>query len=144
MRSARRTALVPYTPLQMFRLVDEAEHYPEFLPWCSGSTIHHREPTFVDATLELRRGGIRRRFRTRNTQVPGEYIHIELADGPFRSLEGHWTFTPIGDEGCKVEFEIQFEFESRVLDSLLGPFFEDTLNTIVDAFARRAAEVYGS
>ena len=143
MRHAKRTALVPHTPMQMFRLVDEAEHYPEFLPWCSGAVIHHREPTFVDASLELRRGGIRKTFRTQNTQVPGEYIHLELKDGPFRMLEGDWTFTPVGDAGCRVELDIRFEFESRVLDALLGRFFEDTLNTMVDAFTRRAAQVYG-
>ncbi len=143
MRSAKRSALVPYTPMQMWTLVDEAEHYPEFLPWCSAATVHHREPTLVEGTLELRRGGIRRSFRTRNTQVPGEYIDIELVDGPFRSLEGRWAFAPVGDAGSRIEFEIHFEFESRVLDSLLGPFFEDTLNSIVDAFTRRADEVYG-
>ena len=143
MRSARRTALVPFTPMQMFRLVDEAEYYPDFLPWCSGAKIHRREPTFVDATLELRRGGIRKSFRTENTQTPGEHIHIVLKDGPFKSLEGDWTFTPVGDSGCRVELDIRFEFESKMLDALLGRFFEDTLNTLVDAFTRRAAQVYG-
>ncbi len=143
MRRAKRNALVPFTPGQMFRLVDEAEHYPEFLPWCSAATVHYRDETSVEATLEMRRAGLRKSFRTRNTQVFGEYIRIELADGPFRVLEGHWTFTAIGDVGCRVELDIRFEFESAMLDRLLGHFFEDTLNSLVDAFTERAGVVYG-
>ncbi len=148
MRHAKRSVLVPYSAEQMFRLVDEAEHYPEFLPWCASAVVHKREPTFVDATLEMRRGGIRRSFRTNNTQEPGKFIHIRLKDGPFKVLEGDWTFTPVGDEGeaggCRVELDMRFELESKVLDGLLGRFFEDTLNSLVDAFTRRAGEVYGA
>ncbi len=143
MRRAKRNALVPYTPAQMFRLVDEAEHYPDFLPWCSSAVVHYRDATSVEATLEMRRAGLRKSFRTRNTQLFAEFIRIELADGPFRTLEGDWTFAPVGDIGCRVELDIQFEFESAMLDRLLGHFFEETLNSLVDAFTRRAADVYG-
>jgi ribosome-associated toxin RatA of RatAB toxin-antitoxin module len=143
MRRAKRSALVPYSPAQMFRLVDAAEHYPDFLPWCSRSTVHYRDDTSVEATLEMRRAGLRKSFRTRNTQSYGEYIQIELAEGPFRLLQGNWTFTAIGDSGCRVELEMRFEFESAMLDRMLGHFFEDTLNSLVDAFTRRAAVVYG-
>lgn len=143
MRRAKRNALVPYTPGQMFTLVDRAEDYPEFLPWCSSATVHHRDETSVDATLEMRRAGLSKSFRTRNTQVFAEHIRIELADGPFQTLEGDWTFTPVGETGCRVELDIRFEFESAMLDRLLGHFFEDTLNSLVDAFTRRAEDVYG-
>ena len=143
MRRATRNALVPYTPAQMFRLVDEAEHYPDFLPWCSSAVVHYRDATSVEATLEMRRAGLRKSFRTRNTQVFAEFIRIELADGPFRTLEGDWTFSPIGELGCRVELDISFEFESAMLDRLLGHFFEETLNSLVDAFTRRAQDVYG-
>jgi ribosome-associated toxin RatA of RatAB toxin-antitoxin module len=143
MRRAKRSALVPYTPAQMFKLVDRAEHYPDFLPWCSRATVHYRDETSVEATLEMQRAGLRKAFRTRNTQAYGEYIRIELAEGPFRMLEGDWTFTAIGDSGCRVELEMRFEFESALLDRMLGHFFEDTLNSLVDAFTQRAAVVYG-
>jgi len=143
MRRAKRSALVPYTAAQMFKLVDEAEHYPDFLPWCSGSEVHYRDATSVEATLEIRRAGIQRSFRTQNSQVHPEYIRIELADGPFSLLEGLWTFTSIGDSGCRVELDMRFEFESVMLDKLLGRFFEDTLNSLVDAFTARARVVYG-
>jgi ribosome-associated toxin RatA of RatAB toxin-antitoxin module len=143
MRRAKRSALVPYTPAQMFKLVDRAEDYPDFLPWCSRATVHYRDETSVEATLEMQRAGLRKAFRTRNTQSSGEYIRIELADGPFRMLEGDWTFTAIGDAGCRVELEMRFEFESALLDRMLGHFFEDTLNSLVDAFTQRAAVVYG-
>ena len=144
MRRAKRSALVPYSPVQMFRLVDEAEYYPDFLPWCSRTVVHHRDETSVEATLEIRRGGIRQSFRTRNTQASGEFIRISLAEGPFRVLEGEWTFVGVGDVGCRVELDIQFEFQSSMLDQLLGRFFEDTLNSLVDAFTRRAQVIYGS
>jgi len=143
MRRAKRSALVPYTAAQMFKLVDEAEHYPDFLPWCSASEVHYRDATSVDATLEIRRAGIQRSFRTRNSQVHPEYIRIGLAEGPFSLLEGVWTFTSIGDSGCRVELDMRFEFESVMLDKLLGRFFEDTLNSLVDAFTARARVVYG-
>ena len=143
MRRAKRSALVPYTAAQMFKLVDEAEHYPDFLPWCSGSEVHYRDATSVNATLEIRRAGVQRSFRTQNSQVHPEYIRIQLAEGPFSLLEGIWTFTSIGNAGCRVELDMRFEFESVMLDKLLGRFFEDTLNSLVDAFTARARVVYG-
>ena len=143
MRSAKRSALVPHTPPEMFRLVDEVERYPEFLPWCRSTTLHCRDETRTEASIEVQRGGIRKTFSTRNVNVLGESIHLELLDGPFRELSGDWTFEAVGDRGCRVSLDMRFEFESRVLDVLLGRFFEDTLNSLVDAFTTRAAAVYG-
>ncbi|MEO1245576.1 MAG: type II toxin-antitoxin system RatA family toxin [Pseudomonadota bacterium] len=142
-RRAKRSALVAYTRGQMYRLVDDVERYPEFLPWCRRAVVHHRDAHGVEATLELQRGGLSRAFTTRNTQSEPEFIRIELAEGPFRALKGEWTFTALGETGCKVELDIRFEFASRILDALLGPFFEETLNSLVEAFTVRAASVYG-
>ena len=127
----------------MFALVDAVEQYPEFLPWCTDTVVHFRDETTVEATLELRRGGLRQRFRTRNESDPGKYMTIRLVGGPFRHLEGGWTFTPLGDGGSKVALELDFELSSRALDLVLGRFLEETCNSLVDAFTERARAIYG-
>jgi ribosome-associated toxin RatA of RatAB toxin-antitoxin module len=142
-REVNRSALVPYSAAQMFALVDDVESYPDFLPWCHSAEVHLREPGVVEATLELRRAEIRKKFRTRNTTVDASSIDMTLVDGPFRHLEGRWTFTQLADAGSKVELNLAFEFVSSVIDVVLGRFFEETCNSLVEAFTRRAAEKYG-
>jgi len=144
MRSVSRSALVPHSAARMFALVDDVEAYPEFLPWCSDAEVLERSDTHVVARIEMRRAGLTKSFTTRNTLVAGESIDIELLGGPFRELSGGWRFKSLGEEGCKVTLELQFEFESRIVDSVFGAFFEDTCNSLVDAFTRRAAEIYGA
>ena len=126
----------------MFALVDAVEQYPEFLPWCTDTVVHFRDENAVEATLELRRGGLRQQFRTRNESDPGKCMNIRLVGGPFRHLEGSWTFTPLGESGSKVVLELDFELSSRALDVLLGRFLEEACNSLVDAFTERAREVY--
>ena len=143
MRTVDRSAFVPYQADEMFRLVDDVDAYAEFLPWCSRSQVLSRTDTVVEATLELRQGALRKAFTTRNTLDPGRAINIELVGGPFRELRGGWHFKALDEAGCKVTLALQFEFASRILDSVFGAFFEDTCNSLVDAFTRRAADVYG-
>ena len=143
MRKVSRSALVTYSPEQMFALVDDVEAYPEFLPWCVNTVVHHREERIVEATLELRRGSISKQFRTRNISDPGRSMDIALVGGAFRHLAGGWTFSPLGDLGCKVTLELEFEFSSRVIDKLFGTYFEDSCNSLVDAFTQRAHSKYG-
>ena len=97
----------------------------------------------VEATLELHRGGLRKRFRTRNPMQPDARMDLSLVGGPFRHLSGGWTFTPLGEAGSKVALDLEFEFDSRALDLVVGAFFEDACNKLVDAFTQRAAQVYG-
>lgn len=144
MRTVRRSALVPYSAAQMFALVDDVEAYPQFLPWCKSAEVHAREGVMLEATIELQRGDISKKIRTRNRNEPGESIAITLVEGPFRHLEGHWSFTQLADAGCKAELDISFEFASSVIDALLGRFFEETCNSLVGAFTRRANDIYGS
>ena len=127
----------------MYALVADVESYPDFLPWCSDVEVHLREGNTVEATLELHRGGLRKRFRTRNRMQPESSMDLSLVGGPFRHLAGGWTFTPLGDEGSKVALDLEFEFDSRALDLMVGAFFEDACNSLVDAFTRRADQVYG-
>ena len=144
MRSVDRSAYVPYLADEMFSLVDDVDAYAEFLPWCTRSEVLSRTENEVEATLELSKGAIRKAFTTRNTLDPGHAINIELVGGPFRELCGGWQFKALDNAGCKVTLALQFEFESRILDSVFGGFFEEIGNSLVDAFTRRAADVYGN
>lgn len=142
MHSVRRSALVLHSAEQMFGLVDDIESYPEFLPWCSDAHIEHEKGDVIDASLELHKGGLRKRFKTRNTRHFPYAIELELLGGPFRYLSGGWHFDDLGRQGSKVSLELDFEFESTLLDMLLGSFFEETCNKLVDAFTQRARVVY--
>ena len=143
MRIVDRSALVPYSAEDMYALVEDVDAYPEFLPWCKDVEVHYREGNVVEATLELHRGKISRRFRTRNTMQPSESMRLELVSGPFRHLAGGWRFQQLGDTGSKVSLHMEFEFNSRTLDSMIGRFFEGICNSLVDAFTQRANRIYG-
>jgi len=144
MRRVNRSALVPYSASQMYDLVKDVEKYPEFLPWCHDAEVHIRSDGFIEASLEIRRRGIHKRFRTRNALRENEALGIELVGGPFRKLSGGWTFRQLGEAGCKVTLELEFEFESRAMEMVFGRFFENTCNSLVDSFTQRAAVSYGS
>ena len=122
----------------MFRLVDEAEHYPAFLPWCSAAEIHERTPELTRATLEIDYKGLRSRITTLNRNVPFESIDLELVEGPFERFLGHWRFAALGAEGCRVEFTLEYAFSSGSLESLLAPVFGYVTETLVDHFVKRA------
>jgi ribosome-associated toxin RatA of RatAB toxin-antitoxin module len=143
MRKICRSALVPFTADKMYALVDDIEAYPEFLRWCRGAEVHQRGESIVEATLDLQRAAIKKSFRTRNTVVPGQSIELQLVGGPFSHFRGGWQFLPLGESGCKVTFELEFEFSNPVSDRLFAALVEDTSNTLVDAFIERAVAVYG-
>ncbi len=144
MHKVSRNALVLYSAAEMFALVDDVESYPEFLPWCRETVVHYRDDEIVEATLEMHRGALSRHFRTRNTSIVGEKMDIALVSGPFRHLAGGWRFMQLGEAGCKVSLEMEFEFSNRVIEKVFGAFFEETCNSLVDAFTRRAEVVYGT
>jgi ribosome-associated toxin RatA of RatAB toxin-antitoxin module len=127
----------------MFALVEDVEAYPDFLPWCIGSTLHSKSKESIEASLELQRGGIRKSFRTRNGLNPGREMSIALVGGPFSHLAGDWKFEQLGDDGSKVSLVLEFEFENRVTDVLFGRYFEDTCNSLIDSFIARANKIYG-
>lgn len=143
MRKVKRSALVPHSAQEMFELVDDVEAYPEFLPWCNDAQVRSRSDETVVATLELHRGSVSKHFTTRNTRRPYAAIDLELIDGPFRHLGGGWRFRDLSEDGSEVSLELEFEFDSRVVDMIFGRYFEDTLKALVDAFTRRAGAVYG-
>ncbi len=142
MRKIQRSALVRHSAAEMFSLVDDVDSYPQFLPWCSSATVHSRLENVLEATLELQRAELSKTFRTRNTSSGREVIDMQLVDGPFSHLEGRWTFKQLGESGSKVSLDLEFEFSNSVVDVLFGPFFEDTCNSLVDAFTQRADSVF--
>ena len=152
MREVLRSALVPHSPAQMYALVNDVRRYPEFLAWCWATEVHEETAESLHATVALERAGVRIALATRNTMRPGECIEMVLADGPLRLFEGSWLFVPIRApgtggtpgalRGCRVELNVRFEFRSAALGLVLGPLFESTWNSLVDAFVHRAREVY--
>ena len=142
MHNVNRSALVPYSAAQMYTLVKDVEAYPSFLPWCNDAELHINEPDYIEASLELHRHGVSKRFRTRNALRENESLGIALVDGPFRRLSGGWLFQSLGEDGSKVSLELEFAFESRTLEIIFGRFFEKTCNSLVDSFTERAASIY--
>jgi ribosome-associated toxin RatA of RatAB toxin-antitoxin module len=143
MRKVHKNALVPYSAADMYALVNDVARYPEFLPWCRGSKVLESSPTEMRAKLDLVKGRFSKSFTTRNYLTPGSAITMTLENGPFNHLEGRWKFTDLGKEGSKVELDMEFEFESGLLDLIAGPMFHDICNSLVDAFIHRAAELHG-
>ena len=143
MREVRRSALLPYAPDAVYGLVADVERYPEFLPWCTTAKVLAREGDAVTVSLGLASGLARASFTTRNRHEPGRSVTMSLVDGPFDELEGRWDFTPIGDAGTRVDLQVRFSTQGVIGALALGPAFEGVCNHLVDAFARRARQVFG-
>lgn len=142
MTTIKRSALVTFTARQMFELVNSIEDYPRFMPWCHSSEIIHQTETEIEASLEIAWSGIHKKFTTRNCLYPYERIDIVLVHGPFRHLEGRWSFISYGTDGCKVNLDLEFELAGNMFDVIFQPVFNHIANSLVDAFCRRAAEIY--
>ena len=143
MLSVKTSMLVAHSVAEMFALVDEVERYPEYLPWCGGSAILETHDGGKTARIDIAFHGVRAHFTTRNATRPPESIVITLKDGPFRHLQGEWRFIPLAPDGCKIEFELAYEFSTHVLEKAVGPVFGHIANSFIDAFVRRADQCYG-
>ena len=135
---------MPHSALAMYRLVEDIESYPGFLPWCAQAEVHERGPSHTRATLTAGLHGVRQSFTTRNENRPGESIDMRLEQGPFRAFSAAWRFRPLGPQSCEIAFTLEYELASRMLARLLEPLFDRIADTMVDAFSRRAAEVPAS
>jgi ribosome-associated toxin RatA of RatAB toxin-antitoxin module len=138
-----KSVLIARTPQQMFDLVDRVEDYPKFLPWCGGTELLARTETVTAARLHINYHGIKAQFATENPKEAPHWMNIQLREGPFRKLDGSWRFTALGDAGCKVEFRLNYEFSSTLLEKALGPVFSHIAATFVESFVKRAQQVYG-
>jgi ribosome-associated toxin RatA of RatAB toxin-antitoxin module len=142
MPTVHRTTIVPYTSEQMFQLVNDIEHYPEFLPWCASTTVHFRRENEIQATLNISKGIVHRSFTTINHLTANKKVQMTLVDGPFKHLQGYWTFMPQEGGLTQIDFYIEFEFNNRLLDMGFAPVFAHITQTMVTAFTNRAKEVY--
>jgi ribosome-associated toxin RatA of RatAB toxin-antitoxin module len=140
----RRSALVTFSPEQMFDLVVDVERYPQFLPWVTSAELHEKSDRDLLASMEMQRAGVSERFTTRNTFERPAMMTLRLVRGPFRLLEGRWSFTRIGDAGTRIELEMRFEFANPVVSLLFGKAFEQSCNSLIDAFIVRARQLHGS
>ena len=143
MASVEKTVLIEHSAAQMFELVDRCEDYPAFLPWCSRGELKQRDAQKTVATLHINYHAVKSSFTTENDKTFPTLMIIRLLDGPFRKLEGSWAFKPLGETACKIEFRLRYEFSSKLFEKVIGPVFNHIANTFVDAFVRRAAQVYG-
>ncbi len=138
-----RSALVPFSASEMFKLVDDIESYADFLPWCKSTTIIGRadDNSEVTGSIEIAKAGINKKFTTRNINTENQ-IEMNLVDGPFKHLHGYWRFTPLDDHACKISLDIEFDFSNKLLSMTLGPVFSQICNSLVNAYVSRANEVY--
>lgn len=143
MQEVERSALVTFSPAQMFALVNDVASYPQFLPWCAGARVEEISATERLAALSVAKGPVRMQFTTRNSLRPDSQILMQLEEGPFSRLQGQWNFDPVGERGSRVLFGVEFEFKSRLMSAALSPVFQSVCNSIVDAFVQRAQRIYG-
>ncbi len=145
MRQVRRSALVAVTPERMFELINEVERYPELVAGCEAAEVLSRTPAEIRARLTISRGPLRTAFTTRNSLTPNRQVRMELIEGPFRSLLGLWTLTPVTEPGtdlvvgCRVSLGLDFETKGGLAGFALGPLIEQTASSLVDAFVARAS-----
>jgi ribosome-associated toxin RatA of RatAB toxin-antitoxin module len=143
MAVVHKSVLVGYSAAQMFTLVDKVEDYPKFLPWCGGVKVISRDNEKLVATLTINYHGIKQSFTTQNINTPSSEMKMRLVDGPFKTLDGTWTFKSLREDACKVEFDLRYEFSNRLLEQIIGPVFAVIANSFVDSFCKRADSVYG-
>ena len=134
--------LVTYRPEQLFDLVADVGRYPEFLPWCVGARVRSHTDTELVADLTIGFGPFRESFTSRVTLDRPHNIKVSYENGPFRYLNNQWGFKP-HPPGCRVDFFVDFEFRSRLLQAAIGVVFNEAVRRMVNAFLKRARDVYG-
>ena len=147
MKTVNKSVLIWYSPEEMYALVTAVADYPLFLPWCDHTKVLSTDEAGMTAEIGISFGGIRQSFTTHNAHVDDKQVVINLVDGPFSKLEGEWNFVPLGDgtqRACRVEFTLNYGFANATLAKLVGPVFDKIAGSMVDAFVKRAEQVYGA
>jgi ribosome-associated toxin RatA of RatAB toxin-antitoxin module len=143
MAVVHKSILLGYSAEQMFALVERVEDYPKFLPWCGGVKVLDRSDDKLIATIAINYHGLKQSFTTENINKRPSSMKMSLVEGPFKHLDGLWTFKPLREDACKIEFDLHYEFSSRILEGLIGPVFNMIANSFVDSFSKQADAVYG-
>ncbi len=139
----RRSAVVPYSAEEMYRLVADIGSYPKFLPWCGGTRLLKQEEDVVEAAITIAYHGVQKTFTTRNLLQKNKMMEMQLVEGPFRHLHGYWRFTALEERACKIELDLEFEVANPLVATVLNPVFSGIVSQLVDAFHRRAVELHG-
>jgi ribosome-associated toxin RatA of RatAB toxin-antitoxin module len=137
-----RSALVAYSAMDMYQLVADVPAYPQFLSWCTATMVHEQDSVMQKASLTVVVAGIRQHFTTMNALRSGERVEMRLLEGPFRSLQGEWSFAQLGEDGCKISLELDFEMNRGPMATMFGKGFGKVANRLVEDFCRRAEKVY--
>jgi ribosome-associated toxin RatA of RatAB toxin-antitoxin module len=143
MANVQKSLLIQHSAQRMYDLVTDIEKYPEFLPWCGGVEIYQSTPELMEAKININFKGVNQYFHTKNFQKAPTNIDMTFVSGPFKKFEGHWIFTSLAEDACKIEFSLHYEFSNFVLDKLIGPVFSVIANTFVNGFVKRANDLYG-
>jgi len=146
MKTVHKSVLIWYSPQEMYALVTDVAQYPEFLPWCDHAQVLEQDALGMTAEVGISFSGIRQTFITRNSHKEPSQVGMQLVKGPFSKLDGAWNFHPLGDgsqRACKVELLLNYGFENATLGKLVGPVFDKIAASLVDAFVKRAQQVYG-
>ena len=147
MKTVHKSVLIWYSAEEMYALVTDVASYPMFLPWCDEARVIDEDEAGMTAEVGLAFSGFRQAFTTRNTHVAGREVRLKLVSGPFSNLDGVWTFTPVGEgdeRACRVQLDLRYGFNNFALQALVGPVFDTIASSLVDAFVKRAEQVYGS
>ena len=139
----QRRLIVPHSTEEMYLLVNAIEDYPKFIPWCHDAQVHSQDVDEIRATLFFEGGGFKKSFTTCNRLQKNKMVEMRLLNGPFKHLEGFWRFDTQEDNQCLIRFDLEFEFANKLLSLAFGTVFNQMANTLVDAFSKRATEVYG-
>jgi ribosome-associated toxin RatA of RatAB toxin-antitoxin module len=146
MKTVHKSVLIWYSADEMFSLVVDVARYPQFLPWCDRASVLAEDERGMTAEIGIAFSGIHQTFTTLNEHVPGREVKMKLVSGPFSRLDGQWKFIPLGggqQRACKVELELHYGFDNAALSALVGPVFDKIAGSLVDAFVKRAEQVYG-
>lgn len=144
MDTVQRSALVMHSAQSMFDLVNDVASYPQFMDGCQASEVLEQSETLMVARLELKKGGVKTSFMTRNRLQAPSIIEMKLEEGPFKSLTGVWRFTPLTPEACKVSLDLEFEFNNMAVGLAASKLFSTMANQLVDSLCRRADQIYGN
>lgn len=143
MPELKRQALVPHSASLMYDIVNDVNLYPKFLPWCSDSSIIESTENTMTASVFMKKGPLNQSFTTKNKMILNQSIELQLVDGPFKQLQGKWTFSDISEHGSKISLQLNYEFSSTIIAVVVGPVFNQIATTLVDSFCKRAEELYG-
>ena len=136
--------VLPYSAQQLYTLVADIERYPEFLPWCIAARHRKREGNVVWSDLIIGFRMFRERFTSKVTLDAPHRIDVEYIDGPLRYLRNHWIFIDLPEGGCEIDFYVEFEFKSKLLQKLIGALFHEAVSRMVRSFEARAKDLYGT